>query len=133
MFVSSLWLFALSQSILRSPGLYRVLPNPLSQKVKQYEDLFGKRNERGSLASIMALRLIRIAIHEETMEHWMVQATNLVFEKKQGLTGLGVDHVLQAKLMIAHFFGNQATLFQERIRSGKICNVNRYVMPVIGF
>ena len=58
----------------------------------------------------MSSRLNGVAVYEEALEHRMVQASNLVLDKKLWLAVFGIDYVLEAKLMIAHLFRDQSAL-----------------------
>src|SRR4249919_2449141 len=79
-----------------------------------------ERYERIPATVINALALGRIAIDERPMIHRMAQAPHFMLQSKLLASIFRVDDVFEAKLMIAHVFGNQAAALQETIRIGKV-------------
>jgi hypothetical protein len=62
-------------------------------------------------AAIIALALCRVAIDEMPVEHRVVQASNLMLQKKHSPAAIGFDDRLEPKLMIAHIFRYQLMAF----------------------
>ena len=71
------------------------------------------RNQSVAAAAIAARRFLGIAINHHTMKHRMVHAADFVLEEENVTIALRVYDVLEAKLMIAHVFGNQAAFLRK--------------------
>ena len=77
---------------------------------------WAKRYQGIPAAAIIALALCRVAIDEMAVEHRMVQASNLMLQKKHSPAAIGFDNRLEPKLVIAHIFRYQLMAFEKIIR-----------------
>ena len=82
-------------------------------------------------AAITARGLIGVTIDHHAMKHRMVHAAHFMFDDKDPIAFVRIDQLFEAELVIAHFFGNQSTLFEKRVRAGKVGDVNGDVVAVV--